>query len=106
MIMYKSLKGWLNVPISILSFIKLDGAGDKEYSPPVATKCYLEGKVVKIVNLAGQEVISKLQFYLDGNETIKTTDIIVFNNANLVIQAINPFYDEKGNVDIWVVYTL
>ena len=102
--MYKSLKKWLNIPVQLLPFIKYDGAGDKEYGQAVDTKCYIEGKVTKVVNAAGNEVISQRQFYFDGSESIKVSDALIFEGKEQLIQAISPFYD-KGVIDIWVVYT-
>jgi hypothetical protein len=105
--MFKSTKKWLNIPIQIKPFLQYDGAGDKSYDVAVDTKCYREGKTVVVRDVAGNEIVSQKQLYIDGSVVIKTTDLIVLDGKDTTIQAIGAFYDGNTNgtvPDIWVVY--
>jgi hypothetical protein len=101
--MYKSVKKWANIPFTIKPFIKYDGAGDKEYDDDVPATCYVEGKVINVIDKEGNEVTSNLQLYVDASIVLKVTDAIIYDNEEYVIKAIGTFY-LNGNKDLLVVY--
>lgn len=102
--MFASIKKWINIPIQIKPFLRYDGAGDKSYDVPVNEKCYLKGDIVNVIDLAGNEVVSKMQMYIDGTIPIKVTDLITYETLDYVIKSVGVFYDGKGAKDLWVVY--
>lgn len=103
--MFKSLRGWLTVPIVIKPFDRRDGTGKPSFLDDVTTMCYPQGNITMVDDVNGNEVISKLQVYLDGNEELKITDVLVFRGEDHVIKSIGPVYDgNTGDVDMLVVY--
>lgn len=101
--MYASLKSWINVPYSILPFVKYNGAGAKVYGERIDSLCYPTGDVRKILDASGSEVTSTATLYVDGTEDIKDTDTIVFEGRERSILRITNYY-RNGVVDIKVVY--
>lgn len=101
--MYASLKKWINVPYSILPFIKYTGSGTKEYGDRIDSLCYPTGDVRKILDVNGSEVTSTATLYVPGSERIKDTDTIVFEGVERSILRITNYY-RNGVVDIKVVY--
>lgn len=101
--MYASLKPWINVPYTILPFVKRNGAGTKQYGEPVDSKCYPVGDVKLVTNDEGAEVTSTTQLYVPGTEAIKVTDAVIFEGSERSIVRINTFYRD-GVPDIKVVY--
>ena len=101
--MYASIKGWINVPYSILPFVKYNGAGTKVYGERRESMCYPTGDVRKILDANGSEVTSTATLYVDGTEEIKDTDTIVFEGRERSILRITNYYRD-GVVDIKVVY--
>lgn len=101
--MYASLKSWINVPYSILPFVKYTGAGSKVYGDRIDSLCYPTGDVRKILDVNGSEVTSTATLYVPGTENIKDTDTIVFEGRERSILRITNYYRD-GVVDIKVVY--
>lgn len=101
--MFASLKAWINVPYSILPFIKYTGAGSKVYGDRIDSLCYPTGDVRKILDVNGSEVTSTATLYVPGTENIKDTDTIIFEGRERSILRITNFYCD-GVVDIKVVY--
>lgn len=101
--MYTSLKPWINVPYTILPFVKYNGAGTKEYDKSVNALCYPTGDVRKILDANGTEVTSTATLYVPGDTAIKDTDTIVFEGRERSILRITNYY-RNGVVDIKVVY--
>lgn len=101
--MYASLKSWINVPYSILPFVKYSGAGTKVYGDRIDSLCYPTGDVRKILDANGSEVTSTATLYVDGSEPIKDTDTVVFEGKERSILRITNYYRE-GRVDLKVVY--
>ena len=101
--MYDSLRPWLNVPYSILPFIKYNGTGGKIYGERVDSMCYPTGDVRKILDVHGSEVTSTATLYVPGTENIKDTDTIVFEGRERSILRITNYYRD-GKVDLKVVY--
>lgn len=101
--MYASVKPWINVPYSILPFVKYSGDGTKVYGERVDSLCYPTGDVRKILDASGAEVTSTATLYVDGTESIKDTDTIVFEGRERSILRITNYY-RNGKVDIKVVY--
>lgn len=100
--MYSSVKKFVNVPMQIKPFVSYDGAGDASYGQAISTLCYPCGKVTKVTNKDGVEVISTLILYVDG-EPVSISDSIIFNGTEHTIHAIAPFY-RNGVVDLQAVY--
>ena len=101
--MYASLKAWMDVPYSILPFVKYNGAGTKEYDKRVDALCYPTGDVRKILDVNGAEVTSTATLYVPGNTVIKDTDTVIFEGRERSILRITNYY-RNGVVDIKVVY--
>lgn len=101
--MYKSLKPWLDLPVTIKPFLRRSGTGDKVFGDSVIVNCYAEGKIVAVKNNEGKEVVSHKQLYLDGNTAIDERDNIVFEGRETEITSISYFY-RAGVVDIKVVF--
>jgi len=103
--MFKSLKKWLSVPVEIKPFIKRDGTGEPIFGDIISTKCYPQGKVTLVRDVHGNDIVSNLQLYIEGDVAIKVTDAVVFNGSEYNIKALGPYYDgNTGKVDIVVVY--
>lgn len=101
--MYSSLRQWVNIPISIIPFVKRTGTGDKEFGEPYTIYCYPCSEIKVIRNNIGVEVVSNTQLYIDGKESITDFDLITFEGKEHTIQAISNFYRE-GRIDVKVVY--
>ena len=101
--MYASLKAWMDVPYTILPFVKYNGTGGKIHGNPVESLCYPTGDVRKILDVNGSEVTSTATLYVAGNTDIKDTDTIVFEGRERSILRITNYY-RRGIVDIKVVY--
>lgn len=101
--MYTSLKSWINVPYSILPFIKYSGTGSKIHGERIDSLCYPTGDVRKILDVNGSEVTSTATLYVPGTESIKDTDTIIFEGRERSILRITNFYRD-GVIDIKVVY--
>lgn len=102
--MLKDLKAWLTIPIRQLPFIRYDGAGDKLFGDEIERLCYMEGKITKVTNAAGNEVISMRKIYLDGNCSIHENDELIINGKSYPVQAVEPVFDVDGSVSVLVVY--
>lgn len=101
--MYASLRTWMNVPYTILPFVKYSGAGTKVHGEPIHSLCYPTGDVRKILDASGSEVTSTATLYVPGTERILDTDTIVFEGKERSILRITNYY-RNGVVDIKVVY--
>lgn len=101
--MYASLKDWINVPYVLKPFTRYSGAGTKQFGPDVASLCYPVGDVKLVTNAEGSEVTSTTQLYVDGTESIKVTDNVVFAGEERPILRITEYY-RNGVVDLKVVY--
>ena len=101
--MYASLKGWINVPYVIKPFVKYSGSGTKQFGENIASLCYPVGDVKIVTDASGSEVASTTQLFVDGSESIKITDSIVFAGEERPILRITDYYRD-GHVDLKVVY--
>lgn len=103
--MFESLHSWLNIPLKIKPFIRRDGTGEAIYGEVIDTKCYAQGKVTLVRDVHGNDIVSQLQLYIDGNVPIKVTDKVIFNGEKYNIKALGPYYDgNTGEISIVVVY--
>ena len=103
--MFKSLKNWLSVPVDIKPFIKQDGTGEPTFGDSISTKCYPQGKVTMVRDVHGNDIVSNLQLYIEGDTAIKITDVVVFNGSEYNIKALSPYYDvNTGTISLMVVY--
>lgn len=93
----------LQIPIQVIPFIKVDGAGDKIFGDVVDTVCYAEGAIRVVTNLEGREVVSNLTLYLNGEETLTKYDEFIFDKETYQIKALNAVRDKTGIVKLWVV---
>lgn len=101
--MYRSLKKWLNVPVQLVQCVSIDSAGDATYAAPIDTMCYPERKTTVVTDAKGNEVVSNITLYMEGDTWVKESDEIVFEGEQRPIKAIGVFY-EKGTPDVKVVY--
>jgi hypothetical protein len=102
--MFKSLKNMCNIPIIIKPFDKRDGANNRLYKPDINALCYAEGKILKVVNNSGIEVVSQKQLYMANDlVTVGINDTVIFEGKEYPVKALGPYYD-KGAIDIQVVY--
>ncbi len=101
--MFKSLKAWMNLPVTIKPFVKRTGTGSKEFSASLSKLCYAEGKVQLVKSKEGKEVVSHKQLYIDGSVELSELDNVIFEGKESEIQAIAYFY-RNGVADIKVVY--
>ena len=101
--MYASLRSWMNVPLTVRPFVKHSGAGTKQFGDNVELLCYPKADIQVITDEKGSEVISTTQLYVDGRNSIKVTDNVIFEGTERPIQRINTFY-RNGAADILVVY--
>lgn len=102
MTMFNSVKKHIIIPITIIPTI-INGAGDKTDGASIATYCYPVGKVTKVLNVLGVEVLSNMHFYMFGSEVVNMTDRLLFNTKQYNIQTIETFYKD-AIIDILVVY--
>lgn len=101
--MYKSLKEWINVPVSILRFKSHDGAGDEVFEPVSTIYAYPLSDITVVRNNTGIEVTSNTQLIVDGTTLVADYDRIIFEGSERPVQAIRTFY-RNGVPDIKVVY--
>lgn len=83
-----------------------DGYGDKEFDEPVEIKCYRHGKVSKVVNLAGEEVVTSLQLICDGILQLGEDDEVAFptlEDRHRVV-SVSHFDGLRDNTGTTVVY--
>lgn len=100
--MFNSVKKHIIIPITIVP-TTTNGAGDKTDGVSIATYCYPVGKVTKVLNALGVEVLSNMHFYMFGSEIVNMTDMLLFNTKQYNIQTIETFYINT-TIDILVVY--
>lgn len=101
--MYNSLKSWINVPYIIKPFLRYNGAGTKQFDTDVNSKCYPVGDVKLVTDEKGSEVTSTTQLYVDGNESIKVMDNVIFADEERPVLRITEYFRD-GKPDIKVVY--
>ena len=101
--MFNSIKPWINVPYVYRPFIKRNGAGTKQFGADVSSLCYPVSDNKLITDLKGAEVVSTTQLYVDGSESIKITDNVVFEDSERPVLRIASYYRD-GRPDIKVVY--
>ena len=108
----KHFSDWTNNTVVYKEKISQSGAGDIVYASEGTTlHCYISGETVMTVNDKGDQIVSNQQIYLDGAVTgvstidfAELTGIFVVASRKRPIKAIDPFYDEDGNMDLVVVY--
>lgn len=101
--MYASLKPWINVPYVIKPFVRYNGAGTKQFDPDINSLCYPVGDVKLVTDDKGSEKTSTTQLYVDGTESIKVTDNVVFAGEERPVLRITEYF-RNGKADIKVVY--
>jgi hypothetical protein len=101
-------KPWMNNSITYKEKLSDDGMSIIYASDGIELDCYIVGQTILITNNKGKEVVSNEQVYLDGEDTnvqaINHEGIIEIKSKKRIIQKIEPFYDEDGNMDLVVVY--
>lgn len=102
-ILFNSLKAWVNIPAVVKPFEKRTGTGAKVFGEPVEIKCYPEGKVQVVTNKEGKEVVSNKILYVDGDTPVTELDNIVFEGRDTEVKAIGYYY-RNGGIDIKLVY--
>lgn len=101
--MYASLKSWVDLPITYLAYVSVDGTGDTVYKEPVDILCYAVKKIKTVVDFKGQEVLSTSHIYLPGDFVVNPLDKFIFEDTERTIKSIETFY-RAGKADIRVVY--
>lgn len=101
-------KPWMNNSITYKEKLSDDGMSVTYASEGELLDCYIVGRTLLITNNKGKEVVSNQQIYLDGEDVIVQAinhkGIIEIASVKRIIQQIEPFYDEDGNMDLVVVY--
>lgn len=101
--MYDSIKAWINVPATILPYIKRLGNGDKLFGESYTQYTYPVSEVTTVRNKDGVDVSSSQQLYVDGSSGVGVFDEVIFEGMQWEIQAIRTFY-RNGVPDLKVVY--
>lgn len=101
--MYESIKTWINVPFTIMPFLKRSATGDKLFSDSYTSMCYPQGEVNIVRNWQGVEVVSHTHLYVEGDTIISELDNVIFEGKERPVQAISTFYRD-GIPDLKVVY--
>lgn len=114
--MDRQIKAVLNQQVSIEKFEGKDGRNVKTYELPIVVPCYIGGEVKMVRNAEGQEVVSTQTLYFSGSNDVivdRTNKILELSTKDKVVLpdgrqppiiGINPFYDEKGCIEIVEVY--
>jgi len=101
-------KPWMNNSITYKEKLLDDGMSITYASEGEILDCYIVGQTLLITNNKGLEVTSSQQVYLDGEDTIVQSinheGIIEIDSVKRILQKIEPFYDEDGNMDLVVIY--
>ena len=101
-------KPWMNNSITYKEKLSDDGMSVIYASEGEILDCYIVGQTLLITNNKGLEVTSSQQIYLDGEDAIvrgiNFQGIIEVANVKRILQKIEPFYDEDGNMDLVVIY--
>lgn len=101
--MYASIRNWINLPAVLKSYTAQSGTGRKIFAPDLSILCYAEGKVQVVKDNKGAEVVSNRTFYVSGEISVKPLDVILFENQEWPVVAVNTFY-LNGQPDIRMVY--
>jgi len=101
--MYNSLKSWVDIPVTVKSFIKRNSTGEPIYGDIIKTFCYPRARADVAMNRRGVEVKSNTQLYMDGIESIKEEDAVIFEDFEYIVKAVITFY-RAGTADIKVVF--
>lgn len=101
--MFQSVREWINVPVTVMPFLKRTATGDKEFGEAYEVLCYPQGEVNIVRNWQGVEVVSHNHLHVDGNTNITKLDEVIFEGEQLPVQAISTYY-KNGVPDIKVVY--
>jgi len=99
----------MNQTIDVHKYVSKDGRGNLKYSTTkISLPCYIAGETRMMQNLYGQDVVSSLQVYIPGTDAkLAELDepaksylhrITLPDGRTPPIIAIQPYYDEKGNV--------
>lgn len=102
-VLYNSLKEWINVPITVKPYKGRTATGDKVFGESYEVLCYPQGEVNIVRNWQGVEVVSHNHLYVDGDARVSKLDNIIFEGEDLPVQAISSYYRD-GKSDIKVVY--
>lgn len=102
--MPKQFSDILRIPITIIPFISIDGAGDKTYGDPVETTCYAEEKITEVLDNTGQKVTSNITFYIEEDINITPNDKLIYFDTEYPIKAVSAIRELDGTCVLWVVY--
>jgi len=102
--MYKNLRSWIKVPFKYKALVGRTGTGSKIFSDVVDELCYPVGEVEVITDSTGNEVVSTKKLFVSNEVEISELDKVIFENRESDIKSIGYYYDEKGNVNLKVVY--
>jgi thiamine pyrophosphokinase len=103
MTMFKSLKKWLDVAVTLHVCLSENKMGDKTFAADTTMMVYPVKKTQVVVNRQGKEVTSSITLYTEGTTIAKESDEVTFEGARYPVKAIGVFYT-KGAPDIKVVY--
>lgn len=101
--MFKSLKKWMTIPLTVYPFVSISNAGDKSYGTPISILCYMERKYTEILDREGTATLSSATLYV--NTVIHEDDELLVEGRRVPVKAVSNFYDgNTGLSDIMVVY--
>ncbi|NLD21612.1 MAG: hypothetical protein GX664_03900 [Bacteroidales bacterium] len=101
--MTKRFREILRIPITVIPYLGMDGAGDKTYGNPVETTCYAEEKITEILDNNGQKVLSNITFYVESDIDITPYDLLVYFGTEYPIKAVSAIRELDGTCVLWVV---
>ena len=92
--MYKSLKPWACMDVTIKPFKEYTASGDKVYDDAVVIKAYIVGGVEVTNDMQGNQIASTTQFYFDPNAyTVNPEDRVLIDEQEKDIISISTWYD-------------
>lgn len=103
--MMADMKKMLTQSVTIEAFLERDDYGTPSYSPPIATPCRIQRKILVVRSLQGKDVNSSTQLYFDETVVITSNDRVTLPDEDQPpIISVTTRYDETGIIDHLLVY--
>jgi hypothetical protein len=104
--MFSSAKKICCLPATLRVYTGRNGTGTKSYEATTQSiKVYADCTIQVTNDDTGAQFISSIHFYINGSSTVKTLDLITFENIEREIRTVRTLYNKLGQADLKVVYT-
>jgi hypothetical protein len=98
-------KDWRKENVTIAPFSSFSSHGTPTYSTGVVTACYMTYEKKLITDSDGQQALTSSQVFIIGTSARTVLDKITLPDGSTPrIQRVDPFYNEKGVIEMTILY--